>query len=340
MKEKFKGRNFALVCARAVRGKVEPQRARRSRSHTWSGHGAGAPAGDLLTYSSQLGMGVDQHDETRKRTYSAGHSNAPTMVHHCTETVVRNSGSSCPASPVRPRRTVSAAYSYEDQYRSPSCSKSNDIADSWGKKKSVSAPDVTGAPEDEVASKNHEQIPEHHHPMHEEFLLIQMHAANRQLLLDVTQRIEKLRRFAVWNAVAVVKILKKRRKIVRQITGRDLFPPCVERELWLETHPFYQSGGIQTLVASVETFVDQLIPGERKQETENLCAICLEPLLDSVGGTASVFREGRLGRFGFLERLGGIREARGAEGLTVKRFSPGFGGKKSGKIAPQIPRNL
>ena len=50
--------------------------------------------------------------------------------------------------------------------------------------------------------------------------------------------------------------------------GRDLFPPSLDRELWLGGQCFYQSDQLQGLVSAVEDFADRLLPAEGIQRVD------------------------------------------------------------------------
>lgn len=102
--------------------------------------------------------------------------------------------------------------------------------------------------------------------------------------VDVLHAIDKLRKFAVWNCVAVVKILKKRRKK----TTFGLADVCQERVCWLSQQSFFngtQFAELHAVAQSVaEMFVSAKLGKDSKTEstTQQQCPICLDYLSDAV----------------------------------------------------------
>eukprot|EP00397_Hematodinium_sp_SG-2012_P019326 GEMP01019851.1.p1 GENE.GEMP01019851.1~~GEMP01019851.1.p1 ORF type:complete len:477 (+),score=98.03 GEMP01019851.1:59-1489(+) len=110
-------------------------------------------------------------------------------------------------------------------------------------------------------------------------------------IVTAIQDIDCLRKYAVWNAVAVVKILKKRRKKFAHLkeTGRchELYDSCAdfghERLTWLEREVFYNGQDFATLQAAVESLAQQFIgvPPSGSGHKDK-CPICLEPRIDTI----------------------------------------------------------
>lgn len=105
-------------------------------------------------------------------------------------------------------------------------------------------------------------------------------------IVAAIQDIDSLRKYAVWNAVAVVKILKKRRKKAASLTetcsdlGADL---GAERQNWLETEVFYNGQDFATLQAAVESLAQQFIGvGPNGSGKVDKCPICLQPRMDTI----------------------------------------------------------
>jgi hypothetical protein len=105
---------------------------------------------------------------------------------------------------------------------------------------------------------------------------------------DALLAMDRLRKFAVWNCVAVVKILKKRRKR----TTFGLADICKERVCWLSQQSFFNGSQFAELHA-VATSVAELLSSKLGQatssaaalplhETKEQCPICLEPITDAV----------------------------------------------------------
>lgn len=123
----------------------------------------------------------------------------------------------------------------------------------------------------------------------------------RELVLMLT-RVDRLRKYAVWNAVAVVKILKKRRKK----TGFGPEDRSAERACWLAKNRFFNGSDFAELHVAVESLGCLLInskltpSGLRKHSCSSgsstdicdsstvrsgsgeQCPICLETLVDAV----------------------------------------------------------
>ncbi|CAE7587454.1 TRY3 [Symbiodinium sp. CCMP2456] len=116
--------------------------------------------------------------------------------------------------------------------------------------------------------------------------------AMRQLV-DILQEVDQLRKYAVWNAVAVVKILKKRRKQ----TSFGIEDTAAERAGWLSRQGFFSGSDFAELHASVESLGHMLVLSEilpedagyehaayRSQSNQEpqQCPICLDTISDMV----------------------------------------------------------
>jgi len=106
------------------------------------------------------------------------------------------------------------------------------------------------------------------------------------LIVAAIHDIDILRKYAVWNAVAVVKILKKRRKKLLSMNGVHHFGSnlATERQTWLEREVFYNGQDFATLQAAVESLAQQFIgisPNSCNKRGEN-CPICMQPRTDSI----------------------------------------------------------
>jgi len=108
-------------------------------------------------------------------------------------------------------------------------------------------------------------------------------------LVGILGEVDQLRKYAVWNAVAVVKILKKRRKL----TGYGLKDAAAERAGWLSRQSFFSDSKFAELHAAVESVshhvISNLAPVDgRAQEPKNACRegqecpICLDPISDMI----------------------------------------------------------
>jgi len=84
-------------------------------------------------------------------------------------------------------------------------------------------------------------------------------------LIAAIEAIDSLRKFAVWNAVAVVKILKKRRKNYGNQAGAVFGDFGNERRQWLERQAFFNGQDFATLQAAVESMAQQLICPKRRE---------------------------------------------------------------------------
>jgi len=116
--------------------------------------------------------------------------------------------------------------------------------------------------------------------------------AMRQLV-DILQEVDQLRKYAVWNAVAVVKILKKRRKQ----TSFGIEDTAAERAGWLSRQGFFSGSDFAELHASIESLGHMLVLSEilpedaghehaayRSQSNQEpqQCPICLDTISDMV----------------------------------------------------------
>lgn len=113
-------------------------------------------------------------------------------------------------------------------------------------------------------------------------------------LCEMLKQVDRLRKYAVWNAVGVVKILKKRRKQ----TNFGLEDTCSERAGWLSRQSFFSGSEFAELHAAVESLghalvLSELAPGSQgsassKLQQEQLerqpqqCPICLDMISDMV----------------------------------------------------------
>mmetsp|Transcript_86587 Transcript_86587/g.149845 ORF Transcript_86587/g.149845 Transcript_86587/m.149845 type:complete len:600 (+) Transcript_86587:88-1887(+) len=113
-------------------------------------------------------------------------------------------------------------------------------------------------------------------------------------LCDMLKEVDRLRKYAVWNALGVVKILKKRRKQ----TSFGLEDVCSERAGWLSRQSFFSGSEFAELHAAVESIghalvLSELAPGSQPFACSNLekqqlerqpqqCPICLDLITDMV----------------------------------------------------------
>mmetsp|Transcript_44622 Transcript_44622/g.128025 ORF Transcript_44622/g.128025 Transcript_44622/m.128025 type:complete len:672 (+) Transcript_44622:65-2080(+) len=109
-------------------------------------------------------------------------------------------------------------------------------------------------------------------------------------LVCILREVDQLRKYAVWNAVAVVKILKKRRKQ----TNLGIENMAAERAGWLSRQSFFSGSDFAELHAAIESLghvlvLSELAPGhthtsqqnQREKETQQ-CPICLDTISDMV----------------------------------------------------------
>lgn len=110
-------------------------------------------------------------------------------------------------------------------------------------------------------------------------------------LVDILQEVDQLRKYAVWNAVGVVKILKKRRKQ----TSFGIEDAAAERAGWLSRQTFFSGSDFAELHASIESLGHMMVLFEvvpegheggrlRSQSNQELqqCPICLDTISDMV----------------------------------------------------------
>lgn len=110
-------------------------------------------------------------------------------------------------------------------------------------------------------------------------------------LVQMLQDMDRLRKYAVWNAVAVVKILKKRRKQ----THFGIEDSSVERAGWLSRHNFFNGSEFAELHVALESLGRALVFSEfghgsgdaplklqQSGKTPQQCPICLETISDVV----------------------------------------------------------
>jgi len=106
-------------------------------------------------------------------------------------------------------------------------------------------------------------------------------------LVSILREVDLLRKYAVWNAVAIVKILKKRRKQ----TSFGLEDLTAERAGWLSRQVFFSGSDFAELHAAIESLghmlvLSELAPGvsaslPHERELQQ-CPICLEQIADMV----------------------------------------------------------
>ena len=133
-------------------------------------------------------------------------------------------------------------------------------------------------------------------------------AARLREIMRISEQVESLRRFAVWNAVAVVKILKKRTKLLAgpvppglttpQPPAPSLALPALQPEEWLSRQNFFSGSDFAELQASLESIAEKLsadrlmelgstgrlgpeLAHPASDESER-CPICLERCVDAV----------------------------------------------------------
>mmetsp|Transcript_10654 Transcript_10654/g.27442 ORF Transcript_10654/g.27442 Transcript_10654/m.27442 type:complete len:598 (-) Transcript_10654:32-1825(-) len=109
-------------------------------------------------------------------------------------------------------------------------------------------------------------------------------------LVGILGDVDQLRKYAVWNAVAVVKILKKRRKQ----TNFGLEDVASERAGWLSRQSFFSGSDFAELHTAIESLGHMLMQKElapaaegaigsfRKERESHQCPICLETISDMV----------------------------------------------------------
>lgn len=111
-------------------------------------------------------------------------------------------------------------------------------------------------------------------------------------LIILLGEVARLRRYAVWNAAAVVKILKKRRKQ----TNFGLEDDGAERVGWLSRHSFFSGSDFAELHVALESLGNAILVSQirgsgvaegsvslkTEQQAVGRCPICLDPLVDTV----------------------------------------------------------
>mmetsp|Transcript_43447 Transcript_43447/g.93079 ORF Transcript_43447/g.93079 Transcript_43447/m.93079 type:complete len:644 (-) Transcript_43447:596-2527(-) len=109
-------------------------------------------------------------------------------------------------------------------------------------------------------------------------------------LVRILQEVDQLRKYAVWNAVAVVKILKKRRKQTN-FGSEDM---AAERSGWLARQNFFSGSDFAELHVAIESLGNALVmaelaPGPSSVECKSSagedlqqCPICLDTISDMV----------------------------------------------------------
>lgn len=109
-----------------------------------------------------------------------------------------------------------------------------------------------------------------------------------QSLVAILGEADQLRKYAVWNSVAVVKILKKRRKQ----TNLGMADSATERAGWLSKQVFYSGNEFAELHAAIESLghalvLSELAPGGQRGASPAIqvpqkCPICLDEISDVV----------------------------------------------------------
>lgn len=109
-------------------------------------------------------------------------------------------------------------------------------------------------------------------------------------LVNILRDVDQLRKYAVWNAVAVVKILKKRRKQ----TNFGLEDVAAERAAWLSRQVFFSGSDFAELHAAIESLGHVLVQaelgpgkmpgrcGKSESKGREQCPICLDTISDMV----------------------------------------------------------
>mmetsp|Transcript_33301 Transcript_33301/g.75909 ORF Transcript_33301/g.75909 Transcript_33301/m.75909 type:complete len:645 (-) Transcript_33301:63-1997(-) len=106
-------------------------------------------------------------------------------------------------------------------------------------------------------------------------------------LINLLKEVDVLRKYAVWNAVGVVKILKKRRKQ----TGLGLGDVGAERAGWLSRQRFFSGSDFAELHATLESFglelvsiFSEIVPSMSHSTPEEpvQCPICLDTITDKI----------------------------------------------------------
>mmetsp|Transcript_64980 Transcript_64980/g.180190 ORF Transcript_64980/g.180190 Transcript_64980/m.180190 type:complete len:697 (-) Transcript_64980:256-2346(-) len=107
-------------------------------------------------------------------------------------------------------------------------------------------------------------------------------------LRELLNQVDALRKYAVWNAVAVVKILKKRRKQ----THFGLEDTAAERAAWLSRQSFFSGSDFAELHTAIESLGHLMVQppvdctAQRQQpqldREPQQCPICLETISDMV----------------------------------------------------------
>ncbi|XP_053990951.1 uncharacterized protein LOC128883023 isoform X2 [Hylaeus volcanicus] len=97
---------------------------------------------------------------------------------------------------------------------------------------------------------------------------------------------KKLRRCVLWNAIAIVKIFKKRQKNVScEIATRASFTPLDTAAAVLAKQEWYRSSELASVVSIVDTKTDTLmqkLTGKPPSRDQYECPICLDVILDPV----------------------------------------------------------
>lgn len=112
-----------------------------------------------------------------------------------------------------------------------------------------------------------------------------------QRLVGLLNGVDELRKYAVWNAVAIVKILKKRRKQ----TNFGLEDSAAERAGWLSRQTFFNGSDFAELHTAIESLGHALVlsefaprrdgskrPVPNAEGRQEQCAICLNTISDMV----------------------------------------------------------
>jgi len=119
-------------------------------------------------------------------------------------------------------------------------------------------------------------------------------------VMRISEDVEILRRFAVWNAVAVVKILKKRTKAHAGMTPTPSPSSLPTSEWWLSRQLFFSGSDFAELQAALESVAARLtrerlselsdklspelvvLPEPQPGVEEGRCPICLERCVDAI----------------------------------------------------------
>lgn len=102
----------------------------------------------------------------------------------------------------------------------------------------------------------------------------------------ISARCKRLRRCVLWNAVAIVKILKKRQKnVASEVAEKAVSMPLESAAQMLSRQDWYRSPELAQVVSILDTTTDTLmqrLTGQPPSREQYQCPICLDVVLDPV----------------------------------------------------------